>query len=439
LNLLNTIAAALRNQKQGLLPSAAGVFAIKVSAAVVAFFVNVILARILGPEDIGIYFLALTVVNMVFVIGMVGMNNALIRFAARSCEKKDWPGLSGLYRSSGMIVLSVTTAVMILTLIFAPWIADAVFSKPELGWPLRLMALAVLPMNILTLHVNMLKGMQRFRSSTVMESLAIPVIMVVLLLLFRKVLGLSEIVLCYISAITLVCCGSFLIWHRAYPKPEGSKGSFDRGLLMQTSLPLFGVAILNLFMNMTDTVMLGIWKDSQVIGIYGVALRLTAISSMFLLVINTIVAPRFSILFDRGDHKELSKLARESTLLMALIAAMFLALFISVPSFILSLFGQGFTAGVRVLIILALGQFVVLATGPVAALLMMTGYEKFHRNTTALSAALNVVLNFTLIPRYGGEGAAFATAVSLSVKNVLAVLHVRKRLNIPLFFAGSSH
>ncbi|HOO47262.1 MAG TPA: polysaccharide biosynthesis C-terminal domain-containing protein, partial [Deltaproteobacteria bacterium] len=94
---------------------------------------------------------------------------------------------------------------------------------------------------------------------------------------------------------------------------------------------------------------------------------------------------------------------------------------------------------VRVLIILALGQFVVLATGPVAALLMMTGYEKFHRNTTALSAALNVVLNFTLIPRYGGEGAAFATAVSLSVKNVLAVLHVRKRLNIPLFFAGSSH
>ena len=408
------------------------VFFIKVFGAFLSLLLNILLSRFLGAENVGIYFLSLTVVNIVIVVSMVGLSNAIIKYSALTYIKSDWEGLLGLHKNSIVIITFTATISTLLILFFAPWISSNIFHKPELCIPIRWMSLAVLPINLVTIYISLLKGAQKFAFATILESLIVSSGMIILLLIFKNQLNISVAGMCYVVAAFVNLVFGITIWRIVTTDRVGTRKYFNYKKLLQTCLPLYGVAIMNMIMSMSDTVMLGIWQENHVVGIYGVALRITAVSSMFLVVVNTIVAPKFSILFENGEHDSLSQLVRNSTFLMVLVATLFLVLFISIPDFILSLFGEEFVVGKMILIILAVGQFVVLSTGPVAALLMMTGHERFHRNTTTLSAALNIMLNFLLIPVYGGAGAAFATAFSLSIKNVLAVMHVRKQLGIRL-------
>lgn len=411
------------------------VFFIKVAGASLTLLLSILLSRLLGAENVGIYFLSLSIVNTAIIVSMVGLSNAIIKYSAQSYAKGDWKSLGGLYKNSVVIVTLTAIISTLLIVVYAPWISSYIFHKHELCTPLRLMGLSILPINLVTIYVSLFKGIQKFAYATIAESLILSMIMVMIILLFssKNMANVNVVGMSYLIAAIVNLAFGIGVWHFFTTGQRSSNGHFAKKKLIQTSLPLYCVALMNMVMGMSDTIMLGLWKDSHVVGIYGVTLQITAVSSMFLVVANTVVAPKFSILFKNEEHDSLSQLVRSSTFLMSLIAALFLVLFISFSDLILSLFGKEFVAGKIILIILAIGQFIALSTGPVAALLMMTGHEKFHRNTTIFSTILNIILNFLLIPAYDGAGAAFATAFSLSLKNILAVLHVQNKLKIHLF------
>ncbi len=83
---------------------------------------------------------------------------------------------------------------------------------------------------------------------------------------------------------------------------------------------------------------------------------------------------------------------------------------------------------------LAIGQFVNVATGSVGYLLMMSGNEKLMRNNVAFVAVMSVVLNALFVPIYGPFGAVIATAVCLASQNLIAAYMVRSRLGINTMF-----
>ena len=62
--------------------------------------------------------------------------------------------------------------------------------------------------------------------------------------------------------------------------------------------------------------------------------------------------------------------------------------------------------------------------------LTMTGHQRDAAASIGAGAVLNVVLNVALIPGWGLEGAAAATATSMIVWNLLLAVAVRRRLGI---------
>ena len=102
--------------------------------------------------------------------------------------------------------------------------------------------------------------------------------------------------------------------------------------------------------------------------------------------------------------------------------------------FILGLFGPEFIAGSTALVIIIISQCFNVMTGSVSQVLNMTGYHRNLRNFTIISAGLNLILNFILIPIYGIIGAAIATGVSSVLLNLMAVIFVKKRLGIITYF-----
>ena len=56
------------------------VFTLRVSAAGLAFFFTLYLARLLKEEDYGLFMLSLTIVTIFSVVNRLGLENVLVRF-----------------------------------------------------------------------------------------------------------------------------------------------------------------------------------------------------------------------------------------------------------------------------------------------------------------------------------------------------------------------
>ncbi len=82
--------------------------------------------------------------------------------------------------------------------------------------------------------------------------------------------------------------------------------------------------------------------------------------------------------------------------------------------------------------VLVLGFLFRAAMGPSEFLLNMMGQQKICAAVLAVTAALNIVLNFTLVPRFGLIGAATATALALMFAASMNNLVARQRLGIKL-------
>ena len=63
----------------------------------------------------------------------------------------------------------------------------------------------------------------------------------------------------------------------------------------------------------------------------------------------------------------------------------------------------------------------------------MTGNQNATAAAYGAAAVLNIILNLILVPRFGLEGAAAATAISLVTASIWLFISVRLRLDITAF------
>ena len=405
-------------------------FVIKVIGAGLSFGFNVVLARMLGADGAGIYFLALTVTTIATVFGRMGLDNALLRFTAANAAVGDWGAVKGIYRKGMMFAVMGSGTAAFVMFMSAPLLAQTVFSKPELTEPMRWMSLAVVPVTFFILHAQLLKGLKRIRDSQLVQGVLVPALSCLGLFLLGRFFGIKGAVWAYTSAASITALVGYWMWRSTTPKLRTTKGYFKTRQLLQSSGPLFVVMFMNLAMNWTATFILGIWGTKAEVGIFSIANRTAMLTSFILIAVNSIAAPKFAALYKQGDMESLGSTARNSATLMTLLAGPVLLLFVLFPGWVMGVFGSQFTQGALALTILAIGQFVNVSTGSVGYLLVMSGNERLLRNNVAFIAVMSILMNVILVPIAGALGAAIATAVCMSVSNLIAAYLAWSRLGV---------
>jgi O-antigen/teichoic acid export membrane protein len=435
----------VRNVKLSLSPhmreivrGASVAFILKVVAAFLNFAFNVVLARMLGVEGSGAYFLALTIVTIAATIGRVGMNNALIRFIASSVQEEDWKSVKGVYQKGIGIALLFSAGILLVLFFLSPLLAVKVFRDETLIQPLRLMSLSVVPAALFYLYAQLLKGLKRIRDAVLVESVLVYVfaILGVFLLSRWQVVGA---VTAYLLATSLTWLMGWLLWRsQTLSKLKHVQGHFETEKLLKSSIPMFWVTLFQLAILWSSTLMIGMWTTKADVGVFSAANRTALLVSFVLLAVNSISAPKFAALFSAGNIRALGHTARNTSKIMILFATPVLLVFLLFPKWVLAIFGHDFIEGSLVLQILSIGQYINVVTGSVGIMLTMCGYEKIMRNIMAFSALTAIILNIVLIPHYGITGAAISSALALITQNVVASIFVWQKLRIRAFpFFGS--
>ena len=182
--------------------------------------------------------------------------------------------------------------------------------------------------------------------------------------------------------------------------------------LLQDSWPLIFSGIVSMIYLRIDQVMLGEMVGDEEVGIYSVAVRLAEVWYFIPMAVASSVFP--SIVEARAASEQLfyERLQKLYNLMA------FIGYLVAIPvTFIAGwvvqlLFGHAFDrAGAMLAVLIWAGLFVNLGVARSSFLTSMN-WMKTHFITVLLGSIINVVLNFLLIPRYGGMGAVLASCVA---------------------------
>ena len=182
--------------------------------------------------------------------------------------------------------------------------------------------------------------------------------------------------------------------------------------LLRDSWPLIFSGMVSMIYLRIDQVMLGEMTGDGEVGIYSVAVRLAEVWYFVPMAIYSSVYP--SVVEAHAVSEELfyDRLQRLYNMMA------FIGYLVALPVTFLGgwvvelLFGPAFgRAGAMLAVLIWAGIFVNLGVAR-SSFLMSMNWTKLHFFTVFMGAALNVALNYLLIPLYGGMGAVIASCVA---------------------------
>ncbi len=401
----------------------------KAAAAFIAFFMTAAITRVLGAEDSGLFLLAVSILAFASVFFRLGLDNVVLRLISASKG-----GAKAIGAMSSGLMLSLVFGLLVTLLVFlnAETIARTVFTKPEFAPVLSIMIWALPLMLVFTLLSFGFQANYRVIAATWFQNLGLSSLFLLLFAVAffffdNSILDLEHVSLFYLGSAAFTCLLALVLWHRQVKGNWGTINFKDKPL-WSSAANLWAASSMTLMVQWSGVLIAGAFVSSTDIAYLSAAQRTAMLTSFVLMVVNMVVAPRYARLWQEKNKKEIQRLALWSTRGMILLATPIVAAMMIFPEFIMGLFGAGFEEAALLLSIMAIGQFINVATGSVGYLLTMSGHEKDFRRVTFFSGPLTIILSFALINEYGVLGAAIATAVGLSVQNLIALIMVRKRL-----------
>ncbi|MBN1762684.1 MAG: flippase [Methanomicrobia archaeon] len=385
--------------------------------AVFGYFSRIILARFLGATDYGLISLGFAAMSLTAAVSLVGLQGGVTRYVAFYKGRGDKGGIKGTIEGAVKIALPLSLIFTFSLFSGSQWISINVFHEPHLTSVLRIFSIAVPFFSLSIIFVAAIAGFQDMRYvayvDQVFQNTLKLVAIVALLVLGFGVLGAAWG--WALAIIAMPFLGFYFLEKKVFPvlNTPIKATSLERELL-SFSWPLLFATLSAVVMNWTDTFMLGYFSSAQEVGIYNAAHPTAALIYFVFMSFSGIFMPVISELHARNRSDELKiTYSAVTKWILSLALPAFLLITLFSRSVITILFGDEFITGSTALAILAFGYIIQAMLGLSGRIIQALGRTKIILVCNVIGAASNVGLNLYLIPLYGINGAAVATALSI--------------------------
>lgn len=384
-----------------------------------AMLTRVAAARILGPAEYGVLVLGVTLLNALAIVGLVGMRKTL----ARQLPITDDPG--GTFAAGLGISLSIAVVLAAVVVGASGRIGTAFFGA-DTAVVVAVAGLAVPFLVALDVAVGAFQGTEDAVGKVAVQDVARRVA-VATLAIGGAALGYGALgamtgwaLGVAVSAIIAVV----LLWARTDLLSWGRRGvPIDRDAavaLVSFSVPIMAADSIWRLLQEVDNLFLGYYRPSASLGAYDAAFTLARGLLLFLWSFQFLFLPVLSELHGRGDLAEMRRLYALTTkwiVVSAFPAVVVLAVFRR--DVLAAVFGPTYAAGGLALLVLSVGFFAYAFGGLGRPALTAIGDLRTIVVGTTLALVVNAALNLALVPAYGIDGAAVATAASFGGVNLI--------------------
>lgn len=436
---IKTIFHNLRNlihgdsTKRQIFKGSVGSLIINIGNKILVMLSGILLVRILGKAEYGIYSYILSLV-FVFIIPIeYGLSNLIVRETAQGIAQQKNDLIIGVWRWSLNLTLILCAFLVLASAVGMIWAVDR-FSQDEIT--AYLWALSLIPFQTLVMLASAgLRGLKSVILGQLADLIILPSVFVILLLVFHltyPVLNAACAMALRALATGIAFVFSIIFLIRKTPKSwRNVQPNYRKRYWFASALPLGLSSGLGMVKTRITLLLMAFFVTAAQIGTFQVAVSAASLAGLVLQAANAALAPQFASLYIQEKTKALQKLVTINTRIVLVFNLLATLIFVLFGKFLLSfVFGPDLVDAYPSVLIMLIGQLCNAFVGSVAFLLNMTGHEKDVMTVIGLSVSVNVVLALAFTPIWGIIGGAISTSVSLILAQVVMAVLVFKRLGI---------
>jgi len=410
-----------------------------VALKLVSFAYAIYVARAFSQENVGLFYLALSVIGVVGFWRDLGLPAALQRYVPFYEAKKQGGKAISLLKISFVAELLLGIALSAALFLLAGPIG-ALYQNASLAEGLRLLAAYVVFENLAKVFTSYLQGRGDIKSLQLINN-AQNVSKLALTILLFGFFGATLFTLSMafiLSFMVSILVGAPLLLRRVSDFPDEKGGKLEKHELLHDILP-FGITLTIvqsfwILISSTDRVLLGYFGNSatsvEVVAVYSIATQLALTIMVFPGAFGSIFLPVISRLAGTGDHATMRKVVQTSqrwilfiTLPIALATMAFAGEMLSV------FYGSAYRPGAAAMGIFILGLVFSTLVYPITLALAGMRLVRLELNVAIVAGIANVILNVLFIPGFGMEGAAFASAIAFLLSALMFERYGKKFLD----------
>lgn len=335
---------------------------------------------------------------------------ALMKFAAEGDGRRETELTNaGVFISLGIAFVVATV------LFFSGSAVEAFYDELKLANLLRILAVLVITSTVGGLPRTILLSRHRTREHMYCElvSFITRAGIVGTLLASRKLHAAEQIFSASVAGSAAAMILSLMLARKLFRLKTGTTLKRIRELFTFAWYSL-GTAMTNFIYTRTDILMIGKLARPEDVAAYGACRAITGFFANINKAANMILLPLASRMWNSGRKKEIIKRVFSGIIFVELLIIPFVLIIAFAPGRILHLIYAGkYDDGRYIFLVLALLALARPFGSLFAAAASGIGKPVFSLQSLFVSAGFNLSLNFILIPRYGGLGAAIATVVAV--------------------------
>jgi len=413
---------------------------IKIATAGLTYLMFVIVSRSMGDLAYGRFAFGFSLATVLAIGASMGQQTAILRYWPEDIGRGDPEGARGALKSGWALTL-IAGAVLSVLLIVPAFVYGAM--GPGLDSVMHLMAagLLILPLGAAEFGSSALRAQGSVWTALMPRDILwrffVPLVvwgfaMAGLQLSGAAALALAAAILAlamglqfilgamrgYYSAIGFGTLGDY--WRR--------RGEASRWFLAGTVIDSAGLNI--------DIVLIGLFVAAESAGLYFNAFRTAGLITLFMFAITLVIAPMVSKHYHGGDMAKAQAITTFCAWAGFLFSIGVFVVFVGFGDLILGLFGETYSDGKLILIILSIGLLADAATGPSRIVMMMTGHERQYVMLFGGIMIAGLAVQAIVIPLFGVLAAAVVNAATRTIGQFAIAIWSRRHIGIDTSLLG---
>jgi O-antigen/teichoic acid export membrane protein len=420
-----------------LVTGGAWAFAGRAGMSVAALASNALLTRLLPPAQLGMYFVAFSVVLFGSVVSSLGLGQSVVRLVAQSMGQAQYGRARYLLRQVFLLGGMGAAAGGLGWGIAGPLVTHEVFHLPLLGAASGLVGTWMAMMTIQNLLAESFRAFHDIREASLFGGSLSGLCFVIALGLVWLMHGGSELVnvllLAAASVLMSVVVGTLFLRRRivSIPSSNALDPTINTGEVLRVAGPVWVTNLALVVLVQASVWVIGAFGPPADVAAFGSAMRLVTLVAMPLVIVNAVVPPLIAEMYSQGHLKELERILRGTATLAGIPAfAALVGVMIFADPILGLVFGDFYRTAAPVLIVLSLGQLANVWSGTCGLTLVMTGHQTSMMVITLVTASLVVGGALAVVGAWGTLGVAIVTAVGMVLQNMLMLVAARLKTGL---------
>ena len=416
-----------------------------VLSTVISAVGTIVIARLLGPDNMGLYAIALAAPNLISTFRDWGVNTAMIKYSAEYNSENNIAKIRSVFVSGLAFEIIVGLALSLLSLVLSQFLANF-YGRPAIVQLIQIASFFILTGALVNTATSAFTGMEKMHLNSIMLIVQSIIKTIVIIGLVALGLGtLGAVIGFSVGVLFAGVIGVLLMFtmYRSLPKPTNGILELTKTIktMLKYGLPLSIGAILSGFLTQFYSFIMAFFvTDNALIGNYSVAVNFVVLITFFATPVTTMLFPAFSKLDAQKDRETLKNVFQYSVKYAALIVmpVTIMVMALAQPA-IGTIFEDKYVQAPLYLGLLSvIYLFTALGSLSTGNLINGQGYTKYNLKLTLLTVAIGFPLSFVLVSQFGIIGLIVTTTVVSLPSLFLSLRFIKKNFGVSMDWVYSA-